>query len=205
MRYSNAWLRCKRKCTSCGSNWSAANPTSTCGVSGKSCATSISPRCSSSRQLERAWDTYKRLEADLQSQQRLLAAQFPDLAEAPANTDELLDELQRLQDSLSAQRRELTAALTALQKRGVELVNEWEQFVKERERWRELRRTIDADFAVFERADEEGHRYLAAYNSTKAALELQLAQARQELDARARGAVGAGAAAGSLSRTRSAI
>lgn len=133
-------------------------------------------------QLERAWDTYKRLEADLQSQQRLLAAQFPDLAEAPANTDELLDELQRLQDSLSAQRRELTAALTALQKRGVELVNEWEQFVKERERWRELRRTIDADFAVFERADEEGHRYLAAYNSTKAALELQLAQARQELE-----------------------
>ncbi len=135
-------------------------------------------------QLERAWDAYKSLEAELRSRRRALRDEFPEAAEAPADTGERLDELLALKSERAAGRRQLEAELTALQQRCRELVREWEQYVAERARWSEHEARLREQFAVFEEADDEARALLAAYGATKEALALQAERARAELHRR---------------------
>lgn len=133
--------------------------------------------------LERAWETYKKLSDDAEDARRRMAAQYPELLEAPADTETLLDELQRLEDELTAKRRQLEVELGALRRRGAELTQEWREFVRRREEWRSLSCRMETEFSVFENADEQARRLLATYGATKAALALQVDRARRELEA----------------------
>src|SRR5690606_11428069 len=120
-------------------------------------------------QLERAWETYSRRAQELEELRRRIAQQYPEMAAAPARAGELLDELQRLEDELSAKRRELRA--------------EWSGFVARRERWLGARRRLGTEFDVFERADDATQRLCERYAAVKEALELRVYQTRRELEA----------------------
>lgn len=135
-------------------------------------------------QLQRAWETYKALELELQSRRRALRDEFPDMVEAPADTGERLDELDRLQSDAEAQRRHLETELKALISRAEELLGEWRQFVADRERWSALEARVREEHGPFEEADGETRGYCAAYGATKEALELQVERVRTELNRR---------------------
>lgn len=152
-------------------------------------------------QLQRAWETYKALELELQSRRRALRDEFPELVDAPADTGERLDEIDQLQSDVAAKRRELVTELGALKRRVDELLDEWRRFVEDRERWSELRRRLREEYSPFEEADDEARGYCAAYRATKSALELEIERVRTELDRRREARTALAAARGRFNET----